>query len=115
MPQYVANASACGTLCGSAMTCLLHLVEGPAVERRLLSGRLHPAPDDHVAVARVELDTPRAATGLLGGQDRGPGAAEGIEHECATLARVLDGAPHQGRRLRRWVVRGSLVARALPD
>ena len=45
------------------------LFEAPPVafQHRLLAGPRLPAPDDHVAVLRVELDQPRLAPGLLAG------------------------------------------------
>ena len=47
------------------------------------AGKLLPAADDAVHVARVELDQPCPATGLLGGDQGTPRAAESIEDKIA--------------------------------
>ena len=66
-----------------------------AVAGRDRSGEVLPAREDHVGVARVELDHRAPPAGALAGDEGAARAAEGVEHEIARVAAVLDGALHQ--------------------
>ena len=54
----------------------------------LEAGVVFPAAHDDLAVARVELEQPRAAAHVLAGHERRARAAEGVEHDVATHGRV---------------------------
>ena len=74
-----------------------------AVEKRFLTRVLLPAPDDHIAVPRLQLDQPRLPPRLLARDQRRAGPAEDIENRVARLAAVADRPLDQFDRLHRRV------------
>ena len=82
-----------GRLCGHSGfrgTFLLDLGEGLAGGGVgcLYVDRGGEPPDDHVAISRIELDAVAAPSGLLGGDQRGAAAGEGVEHDATALRAV---------------------------
>ena len=76
-----------GGLCG---TFLLDFNEGPAggSVSCLDLGCGGEPPDDYVTLMRIELDAVAPPAGLLGGDQCGTAASEGIEHDAAALGAV---------------------------
>ena len=75
---------------GSRPTCLgrtplLHLFEAklPIGVPGALAGKRLPAPDDGVAIERVQFEYICPPAGLLGGDQRGARSGEGIEDDLA--------------------------------
>ena len=60
--------------------------------------------DDHIAELLVQLNSAAGAIGLLTGDQRGAGAAEGVQHQCIAHAGVHNGVGQQRDRLHGGVV-----------
>ena len=66
---------------------------------RGLAGPMLPSPDDGVAVRGIEFDEPCDASQLLGGDEGGPRAAEGIGHDVTFDAGIEKNVADQGQGL----------------
>src|SRR6185312_11795188 len=79
-----------------------YIVEGPAaIEKRFLTCVLLPAPDNHVAVPRLQFNQPRLPSRLLTRDQRRTGPAEDIENGVPSLAAVAERPLDQFHRLHR--------------
>ena len=77
----------------SLSTCL-RLADTAHLASRLLAGEFFPAPDDHIASEKIDLEQKRPATGLLCCQQRLAIAGQQIENGFA-LARGILRDPHR--------------------
>lgn len=84
------------------------------LEDSRLAGEGLEAADDDVTVAGIVFQKARRTAGLMGSDERGAGAAKGIEDNVPALGTVLDGVSDERHRFDRGV-HGELIGAGAGD